>query len=101
MTDLAFNPHVSNLLATSCMDGLVRFFQINDPKGVTANVSEPDAAVDATRKVMSMQWHKQVSNLLAASTLDNMVKIWDVTGNGEAAVTIDNLPATLSHIQWS
>ena len=79
----------------------MRFFQIEDPKGYTAHVDQPDAALDASRKFLSMQWHRQSENLLATSLLDNMLKIWDVTGTGEPAICVEDLPGNVSHIQWS
>lgn len=71
MTDIAWNPHSESLLATSCEDGKLRFFEIQDDKGVNEIVSEADAVLDAhDRKILGFQWHKQTESLLASYGLE-------------------------------
>lgn len=71
VTDIAFNPHSESLLATSCEDGKLRFFEIQDEKGVNSIVSSSDAEFDAhDRKILGFQWHKQTESLLASYGLE-------------------------------
>lgn len=81
--DTAFNPFVSNMIATASEDCFVKVSQFPDG-GLTGNINDSLVTLEGhQKKVVECKWNPVASNVLATACADNTIKTWDVEAQTE------------------
>lgn len=81
VTDLAFAPFNSRMLATSSEDCTIKA-TIVDHDGIKdcKTYDTPDVTLKGhQKKVVNIIWHPTAANVLGSVSYDNTVKVWDIT----------------------
>ncbi|XP_063854302.1 coronin-7-like isoform X6 [Scylla paramamosain] len=103
ITDFAFDPFNTNLLAVACDDGKINFWNIPEG-GLKQSTNTPtDTLIDLTSsdKVTVLRFHPTAKGVLAAITaVRNIVKIWD-TDLPRIIIILDPHPDQIFSGSWS
>jgi len=82
--DWAFNPFVSNMIATASEDCYVKVSQF-PVGGPTDPINEALVTLEGhQKKVTGVKFHPTASNILASISNDNVMKLWNIETSGEA-----------------
>jgi len=100
--DLAFNPFVENLLATSSEDQLVKVTKVDaDMEDRKENIFTEDVKLEGHgKKVHLLKWHPSANNVVATTSWDKCVKLWDVA-TSECMTSWEDLGDIALSMEWN
>lgn len=95
LTDLAFSPFHSSLLATSAADGFVKLWDIPQ-EGLTTTLSQATSSIEAGAEIYSMKFNPCADNVLAVATKQG-VFISDIEAGGGTGIP----SGSIQSVAWS